>query len=125
MVPGVIAPDRIGIDPATVNPADLDGYAGKVLGMIFRQAAIAVESGFITPIAHSELPGLVWDKLGPAFGLPDDGWTDAKERARYDAKHASKVHEAPGAITSGVPVASELSNDFNRLETLRLQTTAE
>ena len=121
MVPGVVAPDRIGIDLATVNPADLDGYAERVLGLIFRQAVAAVEAELIIPIAYPELPGLVWDKLGPAFGLPDDGWTDAKARAPYDAKHLSKVHEAMPLVAADGPFASELSSDFNRLETLRHQ----
>lgn len=118
MVPGMIDSRRLGIDPESINQADLDAYAAKVLTAIFRDAVTAAESGEILPIAYSQLPAFVWDTLGPALGLAEDGWDDAKERAQRDAKHAHQIHEsAPPASGSGIP--EELAQGFRHLEESR------
>lgn len=119
MVPGMMDSLRFGIDPASVDPADLDGYATRVLAAVFRQAVEAAEAGRVIPIAHSQLPGLIWEKLGPALGLPVDGWEQAKSRARYDAKQPHQAHLENVVPANAALVSRALAGDFIRLETLR------
>ena len=122
MVPGLVDSRCFGIDPASVNPADLDGYAERVLSAIFRQGVAAVESGAISPIAYSQLPEFAWENLGPLLGLPEDGWSEAKARAGQDAKHGHKVHEPAPPSPSMRPVAAELLVHFDALEAMRARS---
>ncbi len=97
MVPGLLDPACFGIDPAGVDPADLDGYARQVLAAIFRQAVEAAADGEVLPLSHALLPDFLWQVLGPRLGLPEDGWAAAKERTMWDAKHGLRRYEASPA----------------------------
>ena len=119
MVPGMLDPWIFGIDPATLNYADLDGHAERVLTSIFRQAVQAAEAGRVVPVAHSQLPHLLWDQLGPFLGLPENGWELAKERSLYDAKHVHQLHQPIDSNLTSPPLPSVLAHDFERLEALR------
>jgi hypothetical protein len=119
MVPGMMDSRRFGIDPATVYPADLDGYAERVLTSLFRQAAAAVEDKLIIPITYSQLPDLLWDQLGPALGLPKESWDQAKVRALQDAKHPHRPHAALASIRDPHCLSPALAADFELLESRR------
>ena len=118
MVASLVDSRHFGIDPASLNPADLDGYAERVLAAIFRQGVVAVESGEVMPIAYSLLPGHLWEVLGPELGLPEDGWAEARERSRINAKHTHFPHEA-SPVCCPVMVPDPLAKDYARLEALR------
>jgi len=122
MVPGLVDSWYFGIDPASVNPADLDGYAERVLSAIFQQGVSAVQGGTVFPIAYSQLPEFVWEKLGPSLGLSEDGWSEAKARAGQDAKHGHMAHASAPPSPSIRPVALELLARFEALEAMRAAT---
>ena len=119
MVPGMLDPKIFDIDPATMDSADLEGYAERVLSAIFDQAVQAVEAGHLIPVAHSQLPNLAWDQLGPFLGLPENGWELAKKRSAYDAKHRHHVHRLAAPAQAVLPATPALARDFERLEFLR------
>jgi hypothetical protein len=119
MVPGMMDSRRFGIEPATVNPADLDGYAERVLTSLFRQAVVAVETGSIVPIAYSQLPDFLWDDLGPALGLPRENWMHSKERAFRDAKHAHRTYATLEPLPDARSLPPALAADFALLESRR------
>lgn len=118
MVPGLVDYKHFGIDPATVNHADLDGYAERVLSSIFKQGVEAVESGHASPIAYSQLPQLLWEKLGPAFGIPEGAWEEAKKRLHIHAKRPQLQHE-PETDIPPIPLPEDLAANFAKLELLR------
>lgn len=118
MVPGMVDSRYFGIDPASVNPADLDGYAERVLAAIFRQAVVAVEDGDLKPISYAQLPQFVWEALGPELGIREDAWTEAKQRAHLDAKHTG-IFQVAAAAGAPIKVPEDLVKDFERLEALR------
>lgn len=117
MAPGMMDARRFGIDPATVDPADLEGYAARVLEAIFLQAVAAVEGGDLIPVCHSQLPAVLWDGIGGQLGLPVDGWAAAHERSRYDAKRIHELH----TVSAGplVDTRPALMAAFARLEAWR------
>lgn len=119
MVPGILDPKLFGLDPATMNHADLDGHAERVLTTIFSLAVQAAETGKVIPVAHSQLPHLLWEQLGPFLGLPKNHWDLAKERSLYDAKHIQRLHHAADPTLSKPHVPPALVRDFERLEALR------
>lgn len=119
MVPGMIDTRILGIDTATINPADLDGHAERVLTAIFRQAVHAAEAGHLVPVAHSQLPDLLWDRLGPHLQLPDDGWGPAKQRSLYNAKHSHLPYPPAGPAPADHLLPPDLANAFERLEAIR------
>jgi hypothetical protein len=119
MVPGLVDTRLLGIDPASVNPADLDGYAERVLAAIFQQGVAAVESGEVKPIAYGQLPHFLWETLGSDLGLSESSWTEAKARASINAKQTHLPHEAAADFPIKVPEG--LAEDYAKLEALRSQ----
>ncbi|QJE98141.1 hypothetical protein [Luteolibacter luteus] len=118
MVPGIVDSRHFDIDPASVNPADLDGYTEQVLAGIFRQAATIVEEGGLKPIAYSELPQFVWETLGPELGISSEDWTEAKQRSHFDSKGPHVPHQpAAQEFTTSIPDC--LARDHARLEAVR------
>lgn len=117
MVPGLIDATPLGIDPAAVNPADLEGYAEKVLSRIFAKAIEATENNLVTPIAYSQLPDIVWNGLADRLGLTGTDWSAAKKRSEFDAKHP---HSPPRPPDQKTPIRDpDLQNAFGHLESLR------
>lgn len=121
MVPQLVDPWRFDIDPATVNFSNPDAYAERVLAAIFRQAVTAAESGEIIPIAYSQLPDLIWDRLGHDLGLGGTVWDAAKERAKQHSKDPSRSLEDPREEQALIVKDQALLADFQRLEELRIQ----
>lgn len=124
MVPGLVDSRHFGIDPASVNPADLDGYTERVLAAIFRQGVTAVESGDVKAIAYAQLPQFVWETLGPELGIHAGAWEAAKQRAHLDAKQSQMPHAATAAGAS-IKVPDDLAKDYGKLEALRSQFVRE
>lgn len=119
MVPGMIDSRILGIDPDTVDPADLDGYAVRVLSSILREAIHGAENHGIIPIAYSQLPRLIWEDLWPALGLPKAEWEAAIACSLQHSKHPHQVHMTAEPTPPGESVPAALIDDFIRLETLR------
>lgn len=121
MVPGLVDPRRFHIDPASVNFANPDAYAERVLAAIFRQALAAAENGRVIPIAYSQLPDLMWDRLGHDLGLGNTVWDAAKERAKLHSKDPYRSLEDPAVARPTMVTNTALLADFRRLEELRIK----
>ncbi|HSL45924.1 MAG TPA: hypothetical protein VK897_21000 [Anaerolineales bacterium] len=69
MLPGVLEPALLGLDPAEINPALLNEYCAKVLGC-FCQAAVQNDwPDTARAVNYRGLPEEVWSSLAQFFGV--------------------------------------------------------
>ena len=94
MVPGLVDPQRFGLDPAFVAQMSLDEYCARVLARISVAAAMHVQLGHGRLVNFTQLPAALWESLGEFFGVtwtPDD--LERMQRASLaDAKTPSLAH---------------------------------
>jgi len=69
MVPGLLAPDLLGLDSQVVDPADLDGFCLRVLASFFRSARSHTASGDVVLINYSQLPALIYNQFARCFSI--------------------------------------------------------
>jgi hypothetical protein len=68
-VPGVVDPRRLGLDPASIDPAALGEYTARVLAQVCAAALKYSGSGRGLLVNYLELPGAVTGRIARHFGL--------------------------------------------------------
>jgi hypothetical protein len=87
MVPGLRNLDSLNLNLANLKPADLDGYAARVLESVFSQALPFVRTGELIPLDHTQL---VQDPLGVITRFVADISPAEQERIRQRSRFHSK-----------------------------------
>ena len=92
MIPGILEPALLGLEPGEINPALLDEYCAKVLGR-FCQAAVQYHGSDARAIHYRELPEAVWSSLAQFFGICYTAEEVERMRAvtRYHAKQPRTI----------------------------------
>jgi hypothetical protein len=85
-VPPVQTALRFGIDPATVPGMPREEFAARALGAMLASAADGPPGRIC--VDHAELPGAVWQRVAPHFGIEID--STAIERMTEESKFYSK-----------------------------------
>jgi hypothetical protein len=88
-VPGIVDPRRLGLDPATVEPAALGEYAARVLAQICSAALTFLGQGRGRLVNYRELPGAVPGGIARHFGVAFTPQEEAQlaAAAQFDAKN--------------------------------------
>jgi hypothetical protein len=128
-VPGIVDPRRLGLDPATVNPAARGEYTAQVLAQVCAAALAHSRLGRGLFVNYRELPGSVTDRIARHFGVPlspaDHALMDSA--SLFDAKSPgnafqsdtqSKQQEASEEIRKRAQTV--LGGLYERLEAVRL-----
>jgi hypothetical protein len=122
MVPGMIAPARLGIDAASLAPADLDGYCIKVLESLYGSALAQAGGHGLILLNYHQLPGVIVPGLLARLSIRCSAQdADAiRLRATFHSKDG-------GAAFGGDPqgqvrdAGATLVDAYARLEQLRLE----
>jgi hypothetical protein len=124
MVPGLLAPDLLGLENATINANDLDGYCLNVLTSFFRCARIYAQTHDLFLIHYSQLPDFVWTQFAQFFSIPlslQDTQV-MQDRATRHAKHPVAQFTPDGHAEDNqtdIISHSRLDNVYKDLEQLR------
>jgi hypothetical protein len=127
-VPGFVNPRRLGLDPASVDPAAVGEYAARVLAQICKAALAFTGRGRGLLVNYRELPGAVPAAIARHFGAeftPEEeagmgaaALRDAKNPSfAFQADSAAKQEEATGEIRRRAQVW--LGGLYEQLETAR------
>jgi len=96
MVPGVLEPELLGFDPASVEPHALDLYAARVLGAICEAAVQHHSIGRGILVDCADLPSAAWPQIASHFGMAvgDDDLTRMRAVAGFHAKRPYEPYDA-------------------------------
>lgn len=109
MVPGLLDTSRLQPDTRDLAPADLDGYALRMLDAVFDAGLQASATPGLTLVNYSELSQVLIDKLMPAWGIA----CSAAQRAQIADR--SFFHSKNGALPfTGDPVFTAPQTTMDR-----------
>jgi hypothetical protein len=92
MVPGMLEPELLGFDPASVEPHALDLYAARVLGAICEAAVSHRVLGRGMLVNYADLPAAVSTSIAAHFDIGlDDG--DLARMHAVTQRHAKRPYE--------------------------------
>jgi hypothetical protein len=94
MVPGLLDFSLFDIDPNSVDPADLDAYAARVLESIFTQALHHIQQGRLIPIAHHQLLksySSIIEQLG--VDLSENEKAQLDTRSQFHSKRPAETYD--------------------------------
>lgn len=96
MVPGLRDPSLFEIDPESINPADLDGFAAKVLESLFAHALRHVRGGDLIPLEQHQLLDAIESTVLARLGIVPTGGETVRihERGRYHSKKSGENYQA-------------------------------
>jgi hypothetical protein len=96
MVPGLVDPARLGLDPSSVDPSKTGEYAARVLAQLCLAAAEHAGLGRGLLINYRELPDAAWGRVARHFGLElsQGDRVEMEAAARFDAKSHGVIFEA-------------------------------
>ena len=124
MVPGLLDTSLLQIERVGLDAADIDGYAARVLGAIYRQALQSASRERLVLVNYRQLPQVLWTELLPRMGVY---CTAAEERAmemraRFHSKNTAQVFHRDIESASGKPHAEVggATRCYEQLEALRL-----
>ena len=120
MVPGMIAPQRLGIDRANLAPGDLDGYCISVLENMFASAlAQAGEHGLIL-LNYNQLPAAIVPDLLAHMAIRYSAQDSAAigQRAGFHSKDGGAAYG--GDPAGGADAGATLAAAYAQLEQRRL-----
>lgn len=121
MVPGMIAPDRLKIDPGRLAPADLDGYCALVLESLYAAALAQAGGHGLILLNYHQLPGVIVPGLLARLSIS----CSAQQRAAIGLR-ASFHSKDGGTLFAGDPQGGDpqagaaLGASYAQLEQLRL-----
>jgi len=120
MVPGLVDPARLGLQPEAVT--DWKGYPARVLTSLFAAALRHARAGALKLLAYDDLPASAWTILLPACGVTPAPEEVERMRARaaWDAK-ARHVPFSPPSEVPPEPLPDALPSAYEALERLRLR----
>jgi len=109
MVPGVLEPDLLGLDPASIEVHALDEYAARVLGAICEAAVQHQGIGRGMLVDYADLPSAAWPEIAAHFGMTiaDDDLTRMRAVAGFHAKRPYEPFDA-GRDVGGQPISPHL-----------------
>lgn len=96
MVPGLRDPALFDIAPESIDPADLDGFAARVLESLFARALGHVRGGDIVPLPLPSLTEQMRATVFPRLGIELTGAETDRihERGLYHSKRAGESYQA-------------------------------
>ncbi len=134
MVPGLRDAWLFDMSPGSVDPANLDAYATRVLESIFTKALPFVNEGGLLPIAYHELvqdPMECIRRMGVVLSAAEQERIEA--RCRFHSKKTGEAYRAE--IEKAIPAATRLRLEelsapvlipcYDALESLRARAQAE
>jgi hypothetical protein len=95
MVPGVVDPRRLGLDPASIDPAKLGEYTARVLARFYAAALDFAGLGRGLLVNYRDLPAAVPDEIARHFGL-DLGADEQAQMAaagQFNAKNPGLAYQ--------------------------------
>ena len=111
MVPGVIGPSNLMIDPAEAAEMSDEEYIARMVGRVLEQAALMLAQAGGTAVHYNQLPVAMWSGLGKMFGVNDDPASCAtmQNAAKWDAKNPyfEFVSDAEGKQKEATPQLRE------------------
>lgn len=118
MVPGAIAPARLGLEAASWAPGNLDAYCALVLEKILEAAFCHAEELIL--INYRELPELLWSGLLERLSIPcaPEDLDLIKERTRRHSKQPEREFDGDSASV-GAPDVAAARSWYGELERLR------
>jgi hypothetical protein len=119
MVPGAIAPARLGLEAGSWAPGDLDAYCARVLEGILAAAVRQAEE--LTLINYRELPELLWSGLLERLSIPcaPEDLNVLQERALRHSKQPGSEFDGDSASVGATDLAGAM-RWYGELECLRL-----
>ena len=133
MVPGLRDACLFDMSPGSVDPANLDAYATRVLESIFTKALPFVDEGGLLPIAYHELvrnPMECIRRMGVVLSAAEQERIEA--RCRFHSKKTGEAYRAE--IEKAIPAATRLRLEelsapvlipcYDALESLRARAQA-
>lgn len=121
MVPGMIAPQRLGIDPGGLAPADLDGYCALVLESLYASALAQAGAHGLMLLNYDQLPDVIVPELLARLSI--DCSAQQRDAIGLRTSFHSKEGGTPfaGDPQGGpVTVGAALAASYALLEQLRL-----
>jgi hypothetical protein len=94
MVPGLRDLSLLGIDPNSFHPADLDGYAARVLESIFTSAFHHIQQGQLIPLVHHQLlqnPASIIERFGITPSTSEN--EKLKTRHQFHSKRPDEIYQ--------------------------------
>ena len=109
MVPGMVAAERLGLDPAEIEPARLDDYCALQLQRTFEAAIHHLASGRGRAIHYRRLPRFAWEEADTLFGLGLDAGeiADMERQSRFDAKNPTLCFDGGNSRRAAPPAELE------------------
>jgi hypothetical protein len=131
MIPHLIDPRRLSLDPAVASTTNLDEYTARVLGRLCEAALEFSRTRNGSLVNYVELPAAVSGRLAPIFGpFTSEDHTTMHDAARMHAKEPTipfveDAAEKQGAATSEIRQLAErwIAGPFAKLEALRTART--
>lgn len=122
MVPGLLVLPCLALDLDGIAVADLEGYAGRVLGAVFASAWEAVDAGSAVAVNYSQLPEVAWTELLPQWrmALEAEDMATLRTRAGFHSKQAGASFGGDATPTRPAPMPEALSRLYGQLEKKRL-----
>lgn len=124
MVPGLLDTSLLQIERAGLAPADVDGYAARVLDAIYRQALASASREHLVLVNYRQLPEVLWTELLPRMGVYCNAVEERamKMRARFHSKNTAQVFHGDTENDSGRSHAQMEGTAwcYEQLEALRL-----
>lgn len=95
MVPGLRNPALFDIAPESIDPADLDGFAARVLESLFTHALEQVRSGDLIPLPQQFLLDRIDTEVFARLGIEPTGpeVERLRERSFYHSKRAGEHYQ--------------------------------
>jgi len=96
MVPGVLEPELLGLDPTSIEVHALDDYAARVLGAICEAAVEHHSIGRGMLVDYADLPSAAWPEISSHFGMTiaDDDLARMHAVAGFHAKRPYEPYDA-------------------------------
>ncbi len=95
MVPGLRDPALFDIEPDSIDPADLDAFAARVLESMFTRALSHVREGNLIPLAHPRLVETIHTEVFAKLGIvpTDSEAARLHERGLYHSKRGGDRYQ--------------------------------
>lgn len=126
-VPGMVEPELLGLDAATINYADFDGYfAGVLANMLqaFKDEQAKDSHSYLLNYAEGIVPILEKIARISGFALSVTSLQQVEERSRYHAKYPEQPFTGEEKINELHPALVPAMQCYEELEAIRLTAAA-
>lgn len=100
MVPGVLDPRALGLDPVTARQISLEEYCARVLGAVCEAATRSYQPDAAQLVHYRQLPDAVWSSLAGFFGVcyTTEEVESMRTVTQFDAKNTGLAFEQDSAV---------------------------